>query len=58
MKSIATYTRLYWVIAIFSLPSCNFNKAQPDEMVSLTDEVLKKGEGVEIDVKPLPKEKK
>ena len=37
-----------------------FSKTEPkdDELVQLTDDVLKKGQGIEIDVKPIPKDAK
>lgn len=50
----------FLAVAMF-LASCTlFNKSEQsnDELVQLTNDVLKKQEGVEIDVKPIPVVKK
>ena len=44
-----------YILIALSLASCNFNKPAPDELVSLTDDVLKKNEGVIITVEPVKK---
>jgi len=49
------YSLLYCIIAL-SLASCNFNKPQSNELVSLTDDVMKHKEGVEIIVEPIQKD--
>jgi hypothetical protein len=53
---ISVDDELYELI-MSSLTACNFNKQQPDELVSLTDDVFKKNEGVDIQIKPIPKMK-
>ena len=45
-----------YILVALSLASCNFNKPAPDELVSLTDDVLKRKEGVQIIVEPVQKD--
>ena len=49
------YNYLYCIIAL-TLASCNFNKPQSNELVSLTDDVLKRKEGIQIIVEPIQKD--
>lgn len=49
-----------YIALMFILASCTlFKKGEQkdDELVQLTNEVLKKNEGIEIDVKPLERNK-
>lgn len=50
-------TLFYICAALAALSACTlFQKNQPsNEMEALTEDVLKRGEGVEVDVKPIPK---
>lgn len=44
-------------MAVLCLGGCSLFEPKKDELAQLTEEVLKKGEGVEIDVKPIPQQK-
>lgn len=48
-------TKIILLVAILTLPNCSFyeKKESSNEVVSLVDQVLKKHEGVDIQIKPI-----